>query len=255
MLSSSEWLSQNRNINCGTTGATGAVGPTGPAGLNGLTGLTGPTGPTGLTGLTGLTGATGPAGVMPLLYFIKGNSTIGTSFYNNITVPSGSPYTKISGVSTVKYSDSSVLSNNSIRVNVSGKQIVKITLSLTFNGRTLAPAQIPNGYNRGYLYWAADNDSKNTTGGSGVNLKSVDIQDWNTSASQDFRYPVSYTWTLTKDIDFNSSSQYVELYAYASDGTPTNYTLQLLFYYDSAAFGASFSGTGNERLLVEYLNF
>lgn len=69
MKSASEWLSQNRNINCGTTGATGAVGPTGPAGLNGLSGPTGPTGlqgltgPTGPTGLTGLTGATGPQGL------------------------------------------------------------------------------------------------------------------------------------------------------------------------------------------------
>ncbi len=77
MLSSSEWLSQNRSIVCGTTGptgpsgatgasgpigASGATGPTGPIGLTGGTGATGPIGETGPTGLSGSTGATGLQG-------------------------------------------------------------------------------------------------------------------------------------------------------------------------------------------------
>lgn len=253
MLSSSEWLSQNRSIVCGTTGPTG---PSGPSGATGPIGASGATGPTGPIGLTGGTGATGPQGLTPLFYVIQGNSTSGTTFYQDITVVSGSPYSKLTGISTVKYSDSSVLSNNSIRVNVSGKEIVKITLTLTFDGLTSAPAPIPNGYNRGYLYWAADNDAKATTGGSGNNKKSVDIQDWDTSASQDFKYPVTYTWILSKNIDFDINSQYVELYAFASDKIPApNYTLQLTFNFNTAAVGASFSDTGNERMIVEYLNF
>lgn len=69
-LSSSEYLSQVKNIQCGTTGPTGPIGPqgltgaTGPQGASGNTGATGPQGLTGATGpqgAAGITGATGPA--------------------------------------------------------------------------------------------------------------------------------------------------------------------------------------------------
>jgi hypothetical protein len=62
MLSSSEWLSQNRSIVCGATGPSGPTGPSGATGITGLTGPTGPSGPTGPTGPTGPSGATGPSG-------------------------------------------------------------------------------------------------------------------------------------------------------------------------------------------------
>jgi len=69
MLSSSEWLAQNRSIVCGTTGPTGASGPAGPTGAtgaigpSGASGPSGPTGGTGATGPSGLQGTTGPTGV------------------------------------------------------------------------------------------------------------------------------------------------------------------------------------------------
>lgn len=53
MLSSSEWLSQNRGIVCGTTGPTGPIGPSGDPGIDGITGPTGPAGSTGPTGEQG----------------------------------------------------------------------------------------------------------------------------------------------------------------------------------------------------------
>lgn len=80
MLSSSEWLSQNRSINCGTTGATGATGPGGANGTNGSSGPSGPTGPSGATGpqgpsgLQGSSGATGP-GVSGVYLYATSNTS------------------------------------------------------------------------------------------------------------------------------------------------------------------------------------
>jgi antitoxin component YwqK of YwqJK toxin-antitoxin module len=143
---------------------------------------------------------------------------------------------KITGVDTLDISNNSVVGTEStIRINVSNHDRIKVTCFLTFEGNTdRIPLNIPGEFNRGYLYWKSDDNKESS-------LRSVDIQDWNTSKSADFRYPVSYTWILEKGMDFTISSEYVELWASASD----NYTLKLFFDYRD--------GNSDQRILVEYM--
>lgn len=92
-LSSSEWLSQNRGIICGTTGPTGPAGPGAPTGATGPSGATGATGPIGATGAISPTGATGPAGSTGAtgLTGPAANATLLATYVTpTITNPSGS---------------------------------------------------------------------------------------------------------------------------------------------------------------------
>jgi hypothetical protein len=227
----------------GATGPTGYTGPTGPQGIPGIdanTGATGPTGPTGPQGIPGVdanTGATGPTGPTgpgssSALFMIKSPNQYNQSLF---VIPTPTSV-KITGVDTIDFNTSTTVGlGGSIRIDVANRNLIKVTCSLTFEGRVNGPPFIvPGGYNRGYLFWQSDDNV-------GSSLRSVDIQEWNTSISADFRYPVSYTWTLQKGVDFLPGSQYVELWGFASD----NYTLQFFFDYSSSSKA--------ERLLVEYL--
>jgi hypothetical protein len=182
---------------------------------------------------------------------IDSNGTISTNLYlsrlffirpqdenfnfHELTITNLQNEVKITGVNTVNFNTSAIVgSGGSIRIDVANRNLIKVTCFLTFDGRTGAPAQIPGGYNRGYLYWESDDNVKSSR-------CSVDVEDWNTSVSADFKYPVSYSWTLQNGIDFTSLSEYVELWGFASDG----YTLQFFFFYDTPQ--------RSDRILVEYL--
>jgi len=212
---------------------SGGAGPTGPTGSQGIPGVDANTGPTGPTGYTGYTGYTGPTGLgsSSTLFMIKTPNQNQSKF----TIVNNDGDVKITGVDTLNFNTSVIVgSGGSIRIDVANRNLIKVTCSLTFDGRTGVPAQIPGGFNRGYLYWKSDDGAKSS-------YRSINVQDWDTSASADFRYPVSYEWTLQKGLDFLPDSQYVELWGFATD----IYILQFFFDYSSAGKA--------ERVLVEYL--
>jgi hypothetical protein len=169
---------------------------------------------------------------------IKSPSQFGGS---NFTIPN-SFETKITGVDTLNFNTNTIVgSGGSIRTDVANKNLIKVTCSLTFDGRVAGSGPIPGGYNRGYLFWRSDDNIRSP-------LRLIDIQDWNDSISPDFKYPVSYTWVLQRGIDFTALSQYVELWGFAAD----NCTLQFTFVYNPVVV-AGVNRTA-ERVLVEYLD-
>jgi hypothetical protein len=179
----------------------------------------------------------GGGGSTSTLFMIKSPSQFNSS---NFTIPDTNDL-KITGVDTVNFkTDTIVGSGGSIRIDVANKNLIKVTCFLTFDGRVAGGGQIPGGYNRGYLYWKSNDNVRSS-------LSLVDIQDWQTSISADFRYPVSFTWTLQEGLDFTSVSQYVELWGFASDDS----TLQFAFEYNSTIGMVNRTA---QRILVEYLD-
>lgn len=160
---------------------------------------------------------------------------------SRFTIPLGGDIAKITGVNTVNFNTSAIVgSGGTIRIDINNFNLIKVTCSLTFDGRDNNNQPITGGFNRGYLYWQS-NDYV-ATGTTTPAYRSVDIANWVSGVSNSLRYPVTYTWTLQKGIDFTSSSQYVELWAQGTN----SYTME--FFFNNPVASSS------DRLLVEYIS-
>jgi hypothetical protein len=109
----------------GNAGATGATGPTGATGVNGATGPTGPTGDAGPPGNAGATGTTGPTGAT------------GVAGATGPTGATGATGPVSSGVFANLFTESAVLSNNSVGFPTTPQINQGNAVSVSFDGTSI----------------------------------------------------------------------------------------------------------------------